>query len=143
MSQFNGWHEPIFWPKGKGPGDYKPAPIAKTVAGQAYNHWLPLHRYAPKHAGDWNADKAEDWYNRTWKPNIPSGSCNCGEHWRELESKYPPDFSSAKAFFEWGWERHNDVSRLHSHRPQITLDEAYKLFWSSFVEDTSLAQQSR
>ena len=96
------------------------------------NHWLPLHRYASEHAVDWSPNTASHWYFEEWKPRIPTYGCQCEQHWKELENQYPPDFSSPQAFFEWGWARHDDVSRLHSHRPRLTLEQAYELFWPDY-----------
>lgn len=91
--------------------------------------WALLHSYAPTNATKWNLTTARQWYDSEWTRLIPS----CGEcrvHWAELTKQYPPDFSSAKAFFEWSWARHNDVSTMHSKRPTITLDEAYRIYWT-------------
>jgi len=99
------------------------------------NHWKPLHLYPLIRQYDWNPCWANRWYYETWKPNIPPYGCRCKENWQELEDKYPPDFSSPENFFRWGWERHNDVSRLHSKKPTITFEEAYKL-WKDSLPST-------
>lgn len=94
-----------------------------------FSAWGVLHSYTAKHSATWNPAIARQWYDTEWTQLIPS----CGEcrvHWAELTKQHPPDFSSAKAFFEWGWARHNDVSTLHSKRPTITLDEAYRIYWT-------------
>lgn len=104
--------------------------IPKRV-GSRENHWLPLHRYAVEHAENWCPTKAEKWYRREWKPRIPNYGCSCVSHWKDLEAKNPPDFTSPQAFFEWGWARHNDVSEQHSKKPTITLDDAYAIYWRS------------
>jgi len=95
--------------------------------------WLAIHSYAVENQGSWIAENAKRWYSR-WLHTIPvflsdSASCGCQTHWAELTEKHPPDFSSPKAFFEWSWARHNDVSTLHSHRPTITLEQAYSIYW--------------
>jgi len=95
----------------------------KSAGKYAYNHWQPLHRYQYK-----DPESAKRWYYNEWLPKIPSYGCNCESHWKDLTEKYPPDFSSQKAFFEWGWARHNDVSREHSKKPQISLEEAYQIY---------------
>jgi hypothetical protein len=90
--------------------------------------WGILHYYAPKNATKWNPQVAQQWYAIEWLPMIPS----CGEcrvHWAELTRQHPPDFSTPRAFFEWSWARHNDVSINHSHRPTITLEQAYAMYW--------------
>lgn len=99
---------------------------------QIYNHWLPLHKYAPEHASSWNPDLAKKWYHETWLPRVPSIGCSCKSHWSDLTTKQPPDFSSAKAFFEWGWARHDDVSRLHSKAARISLEECYLTHWNLY-----------
>lgn len=91
--------------------------------------WGMLHSYAPTNASKWNPATARQWYQDTWNPLIPSCG-ECRQHWAELTKQHPPDFSSARAFFEWAWARHNDVSTMHSKRPTITLEEAYTVYWS-------------
>jgi len=101
---------------------------------QGYDPWLALHRYAVEHCNDWDEVTAERWYLIRWLRTVPKykpdgASCGCQTHWAELTKQYPPDFSSPIAFFEWAWARHNDVSTMHSHRPTISLAEAYQLYW--------------
>lgn len=94
-----------------------------------HSTWGLLHSYAPTNATKWNPAIARQWYDSEWTQLIPS----CGEcrvHWVELTKQHPPDFSSARVFFEWAWARHNDVSTQHSKRPTITLEEAYTIYWS-------------
>jgi hypothetical protein len=116
------WPEPIRWPPGKGPTNVKGHAASGGIA-PAYNHWLPLHRYPFEHYKD--AESAKHWYYSEWLPKVPSIGCSCQSHWKDLTEKHPPDFSSPEAMFEWGWARHDDVSREHSNRPRITLEEAY------------------
>ena len=91
--------------------------------------WGVIHSYAPTNATKWNPATARQWYDTEWTPLIPSCG-ECRQHWAELTKQHPPDFSSARAFFEWAWSRHNDVSTMHSKRPTITLKEAYTVYWS-------------
>ncbi len=96
--------------------------------------WDSLHRYAYEHRNDWDATTAERWYLIRWMRTVPKykpdgAPCGCQTHWAELTKQFPPDFSTPQAFFEWGWARHDDVSRLHSKRPRITLEEAYAIYW--------------
>lgn len=103
-------------------------PIKSITELSTANAWQSLHSYAPTNASKWNPATARQWYESEWTQMIPS----CGEcrvHWAELTKQHPPDFSSARAFFEWTWARHNDVSTNHSHRPTITLEEAYRIYW--------------
>jgi len=118
--------------KSRGLGDTvaKVIKIPQRIDKPKLNHWLPLHRYGPEHVSEWNPCLASRWYFEEWKPRIPSYGCACEKHWKDLTEKYPPDFSSPKAFFEWGWARHNDVSTNHSHRPTIALEQAYLMYWS-------------
>jgi len=99
--------------------------IAEITTGSA---WTLLHSYAPTNASKWNPTTARQWYDTEWTQLIPSCG-ECRQHWAELTKQHPPDFLSPRAFFEWGWARHNDVSTLHSHRPTISLAEAYQLYW--------------
>jgi len=112
---------------------YRPVTGGETkslsIKASTYNHWMPLHKYAPEHSTDWIPEMAEKWYLEIWIPKVPSIGCSCQSHWKGLTANHPPDFSSAKAFFEWGWARHNEVSDLHSHRPTISLEEAYSIYW--------------
>jgi len=105
--------------------------IPQRTESPKVNHWLPLHRYAVEHVSDWNPCLASRWYFEEWKPRIPTYGCACEKHWKELTEDHPPDFSSPQAFFEWGYWRHDDVSRLHSKRPQISLEQAYAMYWPS------------
>jgi len=95
----------------------------------ASSPWQALHSYAPTNATKWNPATARQWYDTEWTQLIPSCG-ECRQHWAELTKQHPPDFSSARAFFEWAWARHNDVSTMHSKRPTITLEEAYTVYWS-------------
>ncbi len=101
-----------------------------------FNAWGTLHSYAPDNVSQWNSAIARQWYQDVWKPLIPSCG-ECRQHWEELTKQYPPDFSSPQAFFKWTWARHDDVSRLHSLRPRISLDQAYALYWPRFNQATA------
>jgi hypothetical protein len=96
-----------------------------------YNHWAPLHYYAVKNAANWNELDAIQFYKQ-WEKNIPnSKSCSCKSNWLELELE--PDFSSAKAFFDWAWLAHDTVSsKVEAERGSTvlrpTLSEAYELW---------------
>lgn len=94
------------------------------------NPWTTLHKYAPSNSKNWNIEDARQWYTNIWKPTIPRCG-KCREHWKELETRLPPDFSSPTSFFEWTWASHNDVSIKHSNKPTITLDQAYSIYWPS------------
>jgi len=102
-------------------------------SAQVVSPWLAIHSYSVQNQESWNAENAKRWYSR-WLHAIPvflpdSATCGCQTHWADLTEQYPPDLSSPRAFFEWSWARHNDVSTLHSHRPTISLAEAYQLYW--------------
>jgi len=84
------------------------------------NHWDKLHRYVYT-----TPEKAEADY-LLWQSSIPNINCNCMKSWLELTTKYPPDFSSAEAFFLWGVDRHNDVN-VKLGKPILSIKEAYQI----------------
>lgn len=106
-----------------------------------HSAWGLLHSYSPTNSSKWNAATARQWYQDEWKPLIP-GCGECRQHWAELEAKFPPDFSSPQAFFRWAWARHDDVSRIHSLRRRITLEQAYLLFWPGTSDRSAVAADS-
>ena len=120
------------WDAGIGPGQdtEQRQPTIIIQRAKTAEIWLRLHKFAPENAANWDARTARRWYCRVWLPTVPRYGCKCQEHWRELTKKFPPDFSSPKAFFEWGWARHNDVSITHSKKPTITLEQAYAMYWA-------------
>lgn len=94
------------WDAGVGPGQH--GKVAEQQAFQKYNHWLPLHMFAVDNADNWDAAKAKKFY-KNWEKDIPNnGGCGCQEKWKKLG--LAPNYSSAKAFFEWTWQAHNAVS---------------------------------
>lgn len=113
------------WEQGRGPGQITETNTVEREQTAAYNHWMPLHGYAPKHWHDWDERAARAWY-RQWQRAIPS-SCGCAGNWKKEVSAMPVQLSSPQAFFEWTWRIHDAVNeRLGKHRP--TLEEAYLLF---------------
>lgn len=138
------WKHPINWPAGKGPENLKSHhgenlpqgqhidSHSDTVDMQTSELWLEAHRYAPANADNWEPMAAMRWYN-AWADRIPRFGCGCQNHWSEMTRVHRPTFTSPKAFFEWFWARHDDVSRQHSGRPRITLDQAYALYWPDAV----------
>lgn len=87
--------------------------------------WLELHRY-PFTVAKWDAREAAEWLT-TWQARIPSISCNCRQHWRELIVNLPPEsyFVSREAFFAWTVEAHNRINSLpHLDKPRLTTQEA-------------------
>jgi hypothetical protein len=102
------------------------------------DHWNELHRYT------YTTPEACEAFYLDWTFRIPNLGCDCMSHWRELTSKYPPDFSSAKAFFGWGWARHNDVNERLG-KPVFLLDEAYAMHYPAVwidVEEPSITPTS-
>ena len=100
--------------------DYVPEP--QPINLNAQNHWRELHQYkfsSPRKCSEFYFD---------WKSRIKTLglNCECAEEWDKLEINYPPDFSSAEAFFIWGWARHNDVNQRLLKLP-ISLEEAKKI----------------
>jgi hypothetical protein len=93
-----------------------------------YNHWQPLHLYPVQNVATWDPDRAKLWFYKTWTPGIPA-SCGCQESWAKLPTPVEADFASPMAFFEWGFYRHDHVSRHHANRPVMTLEEALDIYW--------------
>jgi hypothetical protein len=81
------------------------------------DHWDELHRYVYTTPEKAEVDHLE------WMTRIPNAKCSCLAEWKRLIALHPPDFSSARAFFEWGVDRHNDVNVLLG-KPIFTLKEA-------------------
>ena len=103
------------WDENRGPGQLSSESAAnaekrKESILRSREVWASLHRYTK--SGTWNAEAAKCWYFEWWRPRIPEYGCRCRRHWLDLETKFPPDFSSEEAFFIWGFERHNDANRL-------------------------------
>lgn len=94
--------------------------------------WGLIHSYPIEHWNDWDPEAAMVWYSEDWLPLIPSFGCSCKNEWAKLTSEHPPDFTSAKAFFEWTWDRHNDINRRLQHQ-EISIDQAYEI-WSRHLE---------
>ncbi len=92
----------------------------------AYNHWMPLHYYPVKHWDDWNEAAAKRWY-RIWKRAIPKTGCGCAENWKKEVAKYPPNFKSAEAFFQWTWLVHDAVNERLG-KPRVSLAECYGIW---------------
>lgn len=102
-------------------------PIVYTVE---YNHWIPLHTYAPKNSLLWDAAKAKQWY-RAWKRRIPSNGCGCQQKWKELGLQ--PDYSTAIAFFEWTVHAHNIVN-VRLGKPIVNLLQSHLIWWPLATE---------
>lgn len=126
------WHQlckrdPVYfraWENGTGPGQR--TSIAALNPTAQYNHWGPLHFYAVKHADNWDIKKAKAFY-RKWQKDIPNTkTCACKSNWKKLALK--PDFSSAKAFFEWAVHAHNVVN-AKLKKAEISLPDAYAIWW--------------
>lgn len=140
------------WEEGKGPRQYKAGPMApdkqakqarnkaerdRATAEAGRKQWLKLHTYAPENAHDWRPSQAKQWYE-AWLPHIPSYGCSCKNHWKELTKKNPMAFDSPETFFEKSVELHNIVSteKAKRHKPAISLEEAYTLFWNRLPAST-------
>lgn len=110
------------WDAGKGPGQQP----NELDYGPRYNHWVPLHLYAIKNANNWSPRKAKAFF-RSWQKAIPnSATCNCKSNWKKLG--LVPDYSSARAFFEWAWKAHNTVN-CKLKKPTISLCDCYAIWW--------------
>lgn len=88
-------------------------------------HWALLHRYAFA-VPNWTQHQAAEWY-QAWTYRIPNLGCDCRQHWRELVTSNPPDFSTSNAFFRWTVARHNDVN-ARLGKPIMPLDHALALY---------------
>lgn len=91
-------------------------------------HWELLHSYA--FSSEWNTHAASEWY-QAWTFRIPNLGCDCRQHWRDLVSATPPDFSSADAFFRWTVAAHNAVN-LRLDKPTMPIDAAIALYRPKF-----------
>jgi len=122
-------HYRKLWDEGKGPVQQP----NELDYGPRYNHWGPLHYYAVKHANDWSQAKAKAFY-RNWKRNIPNTKgCGCQAKWKKLG--LVPDYTSAKAFFEWACMAHNKVN-LELEKPILTMQDCYAIWWPLPCEDS-------
>jgi hypothetical protein len=65
-----------------------------------------------------------------WELLIPQYGCSCKRFYGEWKADNPPDFSSPEAFFAWGVRLHNAVNAKLG-KPEITIDEAYKIWRKS------------
>lgn len=102
----------------------KATPAFKGVDELNREHWTKLHSYRFT-----TADLAREFY-RQWQDTIPNIDCGCMAHWKELVRDFPPDFSSAEAFFTWGVEAHNKVNK-RLKKTILTIEEAKALWQSS------------
>lgn len=85
--------------------------------------WAMLHRRALAYRGDAEGERA---YLARLLERLPCDECR--EHFAALMADYPPDLTSAEAYFEWSHTMHRLVNdRLG--KPSPTLDEARRL-WS-------------
>ena len=106
-------------------------PAATIVGRSRESPWVSLHTYPVKHWSNWNQAIAKRWYWNEWLPMAidylsKDLSCACAAHWAELTTKHKPVFSSAAAFERWAYDRHDDVSRIHSGAPRISFETCRK-----------------
>ncbi len=109
--------------------------VHKHRQGPIYNHWCPLHYYAPSRSS-WDQQAARKWFY-VWESKIPDkNGCNCSKNWKE--HNLTPDFSSAVAFFEWTWFAQDQVTRhiisTHGRGQLITLAECYEIWWPNVTK---------
>ncbi len=111
------------------------------------SHWLTLHWYAADHSRDWCEADAREFY-RDWNNRIPSFGCRkCLANWNAYTAANPPDFTSAKACAQWGFDAHNHVSEHHAGNPVMPIEDCWLTYWPKprgycdphFVAVTSLA----
>jgi hypothetical protein len=65
-----------------------------------------------------------------WEICIPQYGCPCKRFYAEWKAANPLDFTSPEAFFAWGVRLHNAVNAKLG-KPEITIDEAYKIWRQS------------
>jgi glycosyltransferase involved in cell wall biosynthesis len=123
------WKRPVFLPPDV---EYTPVVAEKRTAPVIIDPWRQIHQYAIEHLVDWNPEKASRWY-QSWLAAVPiftpdGATCGCQSHWAELTKDHPPDFTSAEAFERWIFDRHDDVSRLHSGAKRITWEQSQRLW---------------
>lgn len=123
------WKRPVFLPPNV---EYIPIPEPKKSVSLAIDPWRDIHRYPIENATTWSPEKASRRY-QSWLALVPQfkpdgASCGCQTHWAELTKQYPPDFSSPDAFERWAFDRHDDVSRLHSGAKRITWEQSQRLW---------------
>lgn len=91
--------------------------IAEKKESQGRAAWANLHTYK------YTTEREARLFYDFWQLTIPSFGCSCKSHWAELIKEFPPDFSSAKAFFKWGVDAHNKVNERLG-KPQFSYEEA-------------------
>lgn len=108
------------WDSGSGPGQVPNEPAAikerkkKTAAellAKYHDCWDRLHRYAIDFDGEWSAEAATKWLAE-WEKTIPRAGCQCQSHWQGVKKRVPPAFATAKEFWQWTVDAHNEVNRL-------------------------------
>lgn len=83
--------------------------------------WKELHTRALVTLTD-DSQYLREFANRI--PRYTSG-CKCKESWVILSKTFPPVFGDK--YFEWTVKIHNEVNKK-LHKPEITLEEARKLY---------------
>lgn len=107
----------IAWDKGQGPGQMHSTSQAQPTNDSAEQLrerfrelWRQLHQYGPDNASTWDATIAQNWLSN-WEANIPSFGCPCNDHWKKIKAAIPPVFTSAKQFYQWTVDVHNEVNK--------------------------------
>lgn len=123
------WKRPVFLPPNV---EYTPIPEPQKSVSLAIDPWRDIHRYPIENAATWSPEKASRRY-QSWLALVPQfkpdgASCGCQTHWAELTKEFPPDFSSPEAFERWVFDRHDDVSRLHSGAKRISWEQSQRLW---------------
>jgi hypothetical protein len=100
--------------------------------------WKEAHEYAMAHEDNWDEAATRLWY-QAWVKRIPKFGCGCQDHWAAITRSNPPQFESPMAFFTWFWARHDEVSRTQSKKPELTLDEAFRIWWPKYADQQNLS----
>lgn len=91
---------------------------AKPIRFEAPNPWTPIH--------DGSVVDAETLLR--WERGIPR-HCKCVVDYREYKRANPPDLSSPRSIWIWGFELHNWVNeKLDPPKPRMTIEEAVAMW---------------
>lgn len=103
---------------------------------QSRECWRRLHLYPVSAVKAWSVEAAQVWLSE-WEHTIPKHGCSCSNQWKTAKTAIPPDFSTARAFAEWGFTMHNYVSKHHAHHPEMPLQECWAMYWGEASQDSS------
>ena len=150
------WKQPVHMPPGLSFKGYKSEPVMTPQSHIVHQEpeimappinqpvntttllWKEAHEYAMAHEDNWDEAATRLWY-QAWVKRIPKFGCGCQDHWAAITRSNPPQFESPMAFFTWFWARHDEVSRTQSKKPELTLDEAFRIWWPKYADQQNLS----